>query len=67
MKSETKNNYDERVNAYISVYVDDICICHENPRIHMENIGATFDLKTGSVKFPDIYLGINMKRKDTYT
>ena len=37
MKSETKNNYDERVNAYISVYVDDICICHENPRIHMEN------------------------------
>lgn len=66
-----KINYNERYYdyAYLSVYVDDICICicHENLQVHAENIVSAFDLKTGSVNFPDMYLGINVKIKDTCT
>ena len=63
MKPETKKNSNERYYTYISVYVDDICMYHENPQAHMDNIGAAFDLKTGSVTFPDMYLGTNVKRR----
>ena len=51
---------------YICIYVDDILISSHNPKQTMDVIGEHFELKSGSVGPPSMYLGTDVKlRKDS--
>ena len=63
-KASTKSN-GEKYYTYICIYVDDILICSENPKIHMDKLGQVFFLKPESVKEPDLYLGADVRKKET--
>ena len=63
-KESTKRN-GEKYYSYICIYVDDILICSENPKEHMDKLGEVFHLKPESVKEPDVYLGADVRKKET--
>jgi hypothetical protein len=46
----------------ILVYVDDILIFSKEPKVIMDAIGQLYELKSGSVKEPDIYLGADIEK-----
>ena len=49
--------------TYICIYVDDILICSERPERYMNQFNERFNLKKGSIKSPDIYLGADFRKK----
>ena len=63
-KASTKSNFD-KYYTYICIYVDDILICSENPKSHMEKLGMAFLLKPEIVKEPDLYLGADVRKKES--
>jgi hypothetical protein len=46
----------------ILVYVDDILIFSKDPRVIMNQLGEFYELKSESVKEPDLYLGANIEK-----
>ena len=46
----------------ILVYVDDVLAVSESPEKIMQALGEVYELKEGSVKEPDIYLGANVEK-----
>ena len=46
----------------VLVYVDDILVFANEPKVIMADIGKLYELKPESVKEPDIYLGANIER-----
>ena len=46
----------------VLVYVDDILIFAKNPKLTMGELGKLYELKSESVKEPDIYLGADMEK-----
>ena len=46
----------------VLVYVDDILVFAKEPKITMNKLGKLYELKSGSVHEPDIYLGANMEK-----
>jgi hypothetical protein len=46
----------------ILVYVDEILIFSKEPKVKMDAIGQLYELKSGSVKEPDIYLGEDIEK-----
>lgn len=63
-KASTKSNGD-KYYTYICIYVDDILICSEKPKTHMDLLGTAFFLKPESIKEPDVYLGADVRKKST--
>ena len=57
----SRNANDDRVYDYICIYVDDILIASNNSKLYMETLGTFVELKSGSVKVPDSYLGTDVK------
>ena len=46
----------------VLVYVDDILVFANDPKITMDELGKLYKLKPESAKEPDIYLGANMEK-----
>ena len=63
-KESTKEN-GEKYYSYICIYVDDILICSGKPKRYMDKLGEIFHLKPESVKVPDVYLGADVRKKET--
>ena len=57
VKDDGDNYYE-----YVLCYVDDILTSSSNPHTIMEAISKTYQLKKGSVKEPDLYLGSDVKK-----
>ena len=51
-----------RYYAYLIIYVDDILCVDINPHTNIEQIGSTYRVKEGSYKFPDMYLGMDVRK-----
>jgi len=49
--------------SYLLVYVDDILIISEEPQIILSEIQQSFIIKNNSIKFPDVYLGMDIKTR----
>ena len=47
--------------SYILVYVDDILILSEDPKIYMESLSKRYYVKESSIGPPDLYLGTQYK------
>ena len=63
-----RNNEELKVYDYVCIYVDDILIASVCPSKYMDMLGSHVELKEGSVKKPDSYLGTDIKRfKDDST
>ena len=45
------------------VYVDDILMVSHDPKPTLEEIGSDFEIKKGSLKAPDIYLGAQIDKR----
>ena len=48
--------------SYLLVYVDDCLLIHHDPKIIMERLKKSYDLKGDAYGRPDRYLGANVKR-----
>ena len=48
--------------AYLVVYVDDILSVDFQPKAAIDQLGAYFRIKEGSVSFPNMYLGANVRK-----
>ena len=46
----------------VLVYVDDILVFSKQPKAIMDDLGKFYELKPGSVKEPEIYLGANFEK-----
>jgi hypothetical protein len=46
----------------VLVYVDDILVFAKEPKVTMHELGELYELKSGSVHEPDIYLGADMEK-----
>jgi len=46
----------------VLVYVDDILVFAKEPKVTMNELGKLYELKSGSVHEPDIYLGADMEK-----
>ena len=60
MKRKTRKN-GEKYYAYLIVYVDDLLSIDEDPEAAINHIGQMFRIKEGSVGFPKMYLGANIR------
>ena len=49
--------------AYILVYVDDILVINEEPSSTLKEIKETFIVKKDSIKYPDVYLGMDIRKR----
>ena len=47
--------------SYILVYVDDILILSEDPKIYIESLSKRYYVKESSIGTPDLYLGTRYK------
>ena len=65
LKSSVKQD-GTKYYTYICIYVDDILICSENPKLHMDKLRTAFFLKPESIKEPDVYLGADFRKKQTH-
>ena len=63
IKEEVKST-GEKYYSYILVYVDDILVIHEDPKIYMDRINEMYCLKEGSVEPPTNYLGACIRKWD---
>ena len=61
LKPGNKANGD-KCYSYLIVYVDDILSIDSNPKMIIDKIGEYFKIKDGSIEFPKMYLGANMRR-----
>ena len=61
MKAETKPN-GSKYYSYILVYVDDILIVSHDPTKYMAQLQDAYYVKPDSIKFPDLYLGAQVKK-----
>ena len=61
LKRKRKSNGDAYY-AYLIVYVDDLLSIDVDPDATIRQIGETFRIKEGSVGFPDMYLGANIRK-----
>ena len=61
MRGAMKPNGDA-VYEYVISYVDDLVFQGVNPKAFMDSLGQRFTLKPGSIKEPDTYLGVDVKR-----
>ena len=61
MKRKIKSN-GEAYYSYLIVYVDDLLSIDIDPDITIRQIGETFRIKEGSVGFPNMYLGANIRK-----
>ena len=61
MKQKVRSNGEEYY-AYLIVYVDDLLSIDDNPENAINHIGQMFRIKEGSVGFPDMYLGANIRK-----
>ena len=66
MKEERKKNGDAYY-AYILVYVDDILIIHEDPRIDMEKLKSKYTIPEKTIGPPTVYLGANIQQLESRT
>ena len=51
--------------SYLIVYVDDLLSIDVEPRTTIDQIGQSLRIKEGSVNFPDMYLGANVRKWKT--
>ena len=61
MKRKVKSN-GEAYYAYLIVYVDDLLSIDIKPNDAIRHIGEMFRIKDGSVGFPNMYLGANIRK-----
>ncbi|KAI2504205.1 Reverse transcriptase (RNA-dependent DNA polymerase) [Fragilaria crotonensis] len=61
MRSALKPDGD-KVYEYVISYVDDLIFQGINPKEFMGSLGQRFTLKPGSIKEPDTYLGVDVKK-----
>ena len=61
LKRKRKSNGDAYY-AYLIVYVDDLLSIDVDPDAAIRQIGETFRIKEGSVGFPEMYLGANIRK-----
>ncbi len=61
MKAAVKPNGD-KIYEYVILYVDDLIFQGLDPKGFMAALGQRFTLKPGSIKEPDTYLGVNIKK-----
>ena len=61
MRAAVKPNGD-RIYEYVISYVDDLIFQGLSPKEFMEELGKRFTLKPGSIKEPDTYLGVDIKK-----
>ena len=61
MKAAVKPNGDH-VYEYVISYVDDLIFQGIDPKGFMDALGQRFTLKPGSIKEPDSYLGVDVKK-----
>ncbi|KAI2503562.1 Reverse transcriptase (RNA-dependent DNA polymerase) [Fragilaria crotonensis] len=61
MKAAVKPNGD-KVYEYVISYVDDLIFQGIDPEGFMDALGQRFTLKPGSIKEPDTYLGVDIKK-----
>ena len=52
----------EEYYEYLLAYVDDLCGQSVNTKHMFDSIGKLFELKKGSVKEPDLYLGADIEK-----
>ena len=60
-KPMTKPN-GHKYYCYLLVYVDDVLIIDDNPDIFMKQIQSLYQVKSDSIKPPDIYIGANIQK-----
>ena len=51
--------------SYICIYMDDILVCSEFPKLYMDKIGEKFTLKKGSIGEPSVYLRADFRKKES--
>ena len=49
--------------TYLLVYVDDILVINKNPKEILDEIKRTFTIKSDSIKYPDVYLGMDITNR----
>ena len=49
--------------AYILVYIDDILVINEDPTTTLNEIKDTLIVKKDSIKYPDVYLGMDIRKR----
>ena len=54
----------EKYYEYLILYSDDICCGSEDPKSIIAMLERTYDMKPGSVKEPDTYLGADVRKVD---
>ena len=52
----------EKYYEYVLVYVDDILVVSEKPKVVMDRLSEMYTLKDGSVKEPETYLGAQFSK-----
>ena len=57
----------EEYYSYLIVYVDDLLSIDDNPENAINHIGQMFRIKEGSVGFPSMYLGANVRKWQSQT
>ena len=61
MRPAVKSNGD-KIYEYVISYVDDLIFQGLDPKGFMDKLGTRFTLKPGSIKEPDTYLGVDIKK-----
>jgi hypothetical protein len=61
MRAAVKSNGD-KIYEYVISYVDDLIFQGLAPKAFMDELGKRFTLKPGSIKEPDTYLGVDIKK-----
>ena len=61
MRGARKTNGD-KIYEYVISYVDDLIFQGVDPKGFMDSLGQRFTLKPGSIKEPDTYLGVDVKK-----
>jgi hypothetical protein len=66
LRPAVKSNGD-KIYEYVISYVDDLIFQGINPKEFMDKLGSRFTLKPGSIKEPDTYLGVDIKKFRIHT
>ena len=66
LRPAAKSNGD-KIYEYVISYVDDLIFQGLDPKDFMDKLGMRFTLKPGSIKEPDTYLGVDIKKFKIHT
>jgi hypothetical protein len=66
MRPAVKSNGD-KIYEYVISYVDDLIFQGLDPKGFMDTLGMRFTLKPGSIKEPETYLGVDIKKFRIHT